>query len=217
MLRLSVLFSLDSFAGGFTVQTMIAVWLFLRFDLSIAETGVVFFWTGLLTAGSMLLSPVIAARVGLIRTMVFTHIPANIFLIVDGVDAERDVGDRLSVAEVAARDDGRAGPDVVRDGGGAARAPPGRGRTDERAAQPGVGGWSGTGRCDARSVDVRVAADRRRIVEDLLRPAAPTNVRIDPATRGAGAIARYGATERSLTQLPWKPNGTRWGSGTRAT
>ncbi len=58
VVRLSVLFSLDSFAGGFTVQTMIAVWLFLRFDLSIAETGVVFFWTGLLTAGSMLLSPV---------------------------------------------------------------------------------------------------------------------------------------------------------------
>ncbi len=81
VLRLSALFSLDSFAGGFTVQTMIAVWLFVRFDLSIAQTGVVFFWTGLLTAGSMLLSPVLARRVGLVRTMVFTHIPANIFLI----------------------------------------------------------------------------------------------------------------------------------------
>jgi MFS family permease len=81
VLRLAALFSLDSFAGGFTVQTMIAVWLFVRFDLSIGETGVVFFWTGLLTAGSMLLSPVLARRVGLVRTMVYTHIPANIFLI----------------------------------------------------------------------------------------------------------------------------------------
>jgi len=81
VLRLSALFSLDSFAGGFTVQTMIALWLFLRFDLSIAVTGVVFFWTGLLTAASMLLSPVVAARVGLIRTMVFTHLPANVFLV----------------------------------------------------------------------------------------------------------------------------------------
>jgi MFS family permease len=81
VLRLSALFSLDSFAGGFTVQTMIALWLFLRFDLSIAVTGVVFFWTGLLTAASMLLSPLVAARVGLIRTMVFTHLPANVFLI----------------------------------------------------------------------------------------------------------------------------------------
>ena len=81
VLRLSALFSLDSFAGGFTVQTMIALWLFLRFDLSIAVTGVVFFWTGLLTAASMLLSPVVAARVGLVRTMVFTHLPANVFLV----------------------------------------------------------------------------------------------------------------------------------------
>jgi predicted MFS family arabinose efflux permease len=81
VLRLSALFSLDSFAGGFTVQTMLALWLFLRFDLSIAVTGVVFFWTGLLTAGSMLMSPRVAARVGLVRTMVFTHIPANVFLV----------------------------------------------------------------------------------------------------------------------------------------
>jgi MFS family permease len=81
VLRLSALFSLDSFAGGFTVQTMLALWLFLRFDLSVAVTGVVFFWTGLLTAASMLLSPLVAARVGLIRTMVFTHIPANVFLV----------------------------------------------------------------------------------------------------------------------------------------
>ena len=80
VLRLAALFSLDSFAGGFTVQTMIALWLFLRFDLSIAVTGVVFFWTGLLTAASMLLSPLVAARVGLIRTMVFTHLPANALL-----------------------------------------------------------------------------------------------------------------------------------------
>ncbi|MGH9133561.1 MAG: MFS transporter, partial [Ilumatobacteraceae bacterium] len=81
VLRLAALFSLDSFAGGFTVQSMLALWLLLRFDLSIALTGVVFFWTGLLTAASMLLSPRLAARVGLVRTMVFTHIPANVFLI----------------------------------------------------------------------------------------------------------------------------------------
>jgi MFS family permease len=81
VLRLSALFSLDAFAGGFTVQTMLALWMFLRFDLSIAVTGLVFFWTGLLTAASMLLSPVVASRVGLVRTMVFTHIPANVFLV----------------------------------------------------------------------------------------------------------------------------------------
>ncbi len=81
VLRLAALFSLDSFAGGFTVQSMLALWLFLRFDLSVGLTGLVFFWTGLFTAGSMLVSPWLAARIGLVRTMVFTHIPANLFLI----------------------------------------------------------------------------------------------------------------------------------------
>ncbi len=81
VLRLAALFSLDSFASGFTVQAMLALWLSLRFDLSVAVTGVVFFWTSLFTAGSMLISPWLADRIGLIRTMVYTHIPANLLLI----------------------------------------------------------------------------------------------------------------------------------------
>ncbi len=81
VLRLAALFSLDSFASGFTVQAMLALWLSLRFDLSVAVSGVVFFWTSLFTAGSMLVSPWLADRIGLVRTMVFTHIPANMFLI----------------------------------------------------------------------------------------------------------------------------------------
>ena len=78
---LAALFSVDSFAGGFAVQSLLALWLFQRFDLSIATAGSIFFWTGLLTAFSHLLAPRIAARIGLINTMVFTHLPANIFLI----------------------------------------------------------------------------------------------------------------------------------------
>ncbi len=81
VLRLAALFSVDSFAGGFTVQAMLALWLSLRFDLSVALSGVVFFWTSLFTAGSMLVSPWLADRIGLIRTMVYTHIPANLLLI----------------------------------------------------------------------------------------------------------------------------------------
>ncbi|MEZ5374978.1 MAG: MFS transporter [Acidimicrobiales bacterium] len=80
VLRLAALFSLDSFASGFTVQAMLALWLSLRFDLSVAVSGVVFFWTSLFTAASMLVSPWLADRIGLVRTMVFTHIPANLFL-----------------------------------------------------------------------------------------------------------------------------------------
>jgi MFS family permease len=79
--RLAALFSLDSFAGGFTLQSVIALWLFLRFDLSVAVAGTIFFWAGLLSAGSQLLAPVLARRIGLVNTMVFTHLPANMFLI----------------------------------------------------------------------------------------------------------------------------------------
>lgn len=78
---LAALFSIDSFAGGFAVQSLLALWLFQRFDLSVAAAGSIFFWTGLLTAFSHLAAARVAARFGLINTMVFTHLPANVFLI----------------------------------------------------------------------------------------------------------------------------------------
>jgi MFS family permease len=81
VLRLSALFSLDAFGGGFVVQSILVLWLALRHDLSTATAGAVFFWSGLLTASSALLAPRIAGRIGLIRTMVFTHVPANVLLI----------------------------------------------------------------------------------------------------------------------------------------
>src|SRR4051812_31357265 len=80
VLQLAALFSLDSFGGGFVVQSLLALWLFRRFELSIEATGRVFFFTGLLAAGSQLVSSRLAARIGHIRTMVFTHLPANLCL-----------------------------------------------------------------------------------------------------------------------------------------
>ena len=80
--RLAALFSLDAFAGGFAVQSLLALWLFLRFDLSVEAAGTIFFWTGVLAAASFLAAPAIARRIGLINTMVFTHLPANVFCIV---------------------------------------------------------------------------------------------------------------------------------------
>jgi MFS family permease len=79
--RLAATFSLDSFGGGFVIQSMVALWLFRRFDLSVATAGAIFFWTGLLSGASALLAVRIARRIGLIRTMVFTHLPANGFLV----------------------------------------------------------------------------------------------------------------------------------------
>jgi MFS family permease len=81
VLRLAALFSLDSFGGGFVVQSLLALWLFERFDLSLQAAGTVFFAAGLLSAASQLLSATLARRIGLIRTMVFTHLPANGFLV----------------------------------------------------------------------------------------------------------------------------------------
>lgn len=79
--RLAALFSLDSFAGGFVVQSMLALWLFERFDLSITTTGTIFFFANLLAAASYLASSRLASRIGLVNTMVYTHLPANMFLI----------------------------------------------------------------------------------------------------------------------------------------
>ena len=79
--KLAALFSLDSFASGFAVQSMIALWLFQKFELSAGTTGTIFFFTGLLTSVSYLAAAPLARRIGLVRTMVFTHLPANGFLL----------------------------------------------------------------------------------------------------------------------------------------
>ncbi|HEY2736588.1 MAG TPA: MFS transporter [Polyangiales bacterium] len=81
VLRLALLFSLDSAGGGFVVQSLLALWLFQRFGLSIAQTGAVFFGTGVLAAFSQLLSSRVARRIGLIPTMVAAHLPANALLV----------------------------------------------------------------------------------------------------------------------------------------
>ncbi len=78
---LAALFSVDAFAGGLVVQSMVALWLFQRYGLSLAQAGAIFFWTGVLSAGSFLVAVRIANRIGLVNTMVFTHIPSSVCLI----------------------------------------------------------------------------------------------------------------------------------------
>jgi len=85
VLRLAALFSLDSFGGGFVVQSLLVLWLYRRFHLDERTTAGVFFVAGTLSAFSQILSPRVAARIGLIRTMVYTHLPANVFLILAGL------------------------------------------------------------------------------------------------------------------------------------
>ncbi len=79
--RLAALFSVDSFAGGLVLNSLLALWLFERFGMSLAAAGAFFFWTGLLAACSQLAAGPLARRIGMINTMVFTHIPSSLCLI----------------------------------------------------------------------------------------------------------------------------------------
>ena len=79
--KLAALFSLDSFAGGLAVQSLMALWLFERFDLSLSAASLFFFWSSVLGAFSFPVAAWLSRRIGLINTMVFTHIPSSIFLI----------------------------------------------------------------------------------------------------------------------------------------
>jgi MFS family permease len=80
VLKLSSLFALDAFAGGFVIQSLLAYWFHVRFGADTATLGTIFFGANILAAVSALLAVRIAARIGLINTMVFTHIPSNILL-----------------------------------------------------------------------------------------------------------------------------------------
>jgi MFS family permease len=81
VLKLSSLFALDSFAGGFVVQSFAAYWFYLRFGVEPATLGSIFFWANVFAGISALLASRLAGRIGLVRTMVFTHLPSNVLLI----------------------------------------------------------------------------------------------------------------------------------------
>ncbi|MGZ4809229.1 MAG: MFS transporter [Thermoanaerobaculia bacterium] len=81
VLRLSALFALDSFAGGLVVQSIVSYWFYVKFGLSPSFLGSIFFGANLLAGVSALLATRIANRIGLINTMVFTHLPSNVLLI----------------------------------------------------------------------------------------------------------------------------------------
>ncbi|MTW04797.1 MFS transporter [Duganella ginsengisoli] len=78
---LAALFSLDAFGGGLLVQSLLALWLFQQFQLSVAAAGTIFACCGLLAALSYLAAVRLADRFGLINTMVFTHLPSSLLLI----------------------------------------------------------------------------------------------------------------------------------------
>ena len=158
------LFSLDSFGGGFVVTALLVLWLQRRFDLSVAVSGAIFFWAGVLLGvlGTRRRAHRAPHRAGAHDGV---HAPAGQRSAhPHRVHAERAARRGLPAGSFGAVADGRAGAHVVRDGGRHAGGASGRGQRDERAAQPrrrrcrrSLAGWM-LGR-----IDVRLAAgDRRR-------------------------------------------------------
>jgi MFS family permease len=98
---LAALFSIDSFAGGFAVQSLLALWLFERFGLSLAQAALFFFWSGVLAAFSFPVAAWLAARIGLINTMVWTHIPSSLCLIAAALSPRLDLALALLLLRAA--------------------------------------------------------------------------------------------------------------------
>ena len=99
--KLAALFSLDAFAGGFVVQSLLALWLFKRFDMSLSAASVFFFWTSTLSAFSYPVAAWLSKRFGLVNTMVFTHIPSSIFLITAAFSPNLDLALALLLVRAA--------------------------------------------------------------------------------------------------------------------
>jgi sugar phosphate permease len=81
VMKLSALFALDSFGGGFVIQSFAAYWFYLRFGVNPETLGAIFFWANIFAGISALLASRLASRFGLINTMVATHLPSNVLLI----------------------------------------------------------------------------------------------------------------------------------------
>ena len=99
--KLAALFSIDAFAGGFAVQSLVALWLFNKFGLSLSAAGLFFFWSGVFAAFSFPVAAWLSRRIGLVNTMVFTHIPSSLCLILAAVAPSLDVALALLLVRAA--------------------------------------------------------------------------------------------------------------------
>jgi MFS family permease len=99
--KMAALFSIDAFAGGFAVQSLIALWLFSKFGLSLSIAGLFFFWSGVLAAFSFPVAAWLSRRIGLVNTMVYTHIPSSVCLILAAVAPTLELALALLLARSA--------------------------------------------------------------------------------------------------------------------
>ena len=99
--KLAALFSVDAFAGGFAVQSLVALWLFNKFGLSLSQAGLFFFWAGVLSAFSFPVAAWLSTRIGLVNTMVFTHIPSSLCLILAAIAPNIEIALALLLVRAA--------------------------------------------------------------------------------------------------------------------
>jgi MFS family permease len=196
---LAALFSLDAFAGGLIVQSLLALWLLERFALSVAAAGVIFFWTGVLSAFSYLVAVRIANRIGLVYTMVFTHLPSSVLLILVPFAPNLATCIGLLLLRSALSQMGRSDTKRLRDVRGATRRARGSRQRDIRATQPRVGDRTAVRRLPVDAVGFRLATRRRGRAEDRLRPAAAHVLPHVTRTASAAADAAASGSRRRVT------------------
>ena len=164
--KLAALFSIDSFAGGLILDSMLVLWLYDRFQLSTALAGTIFFWTGVLSSISYLVAVRIARRIGLVNTMVVHASPVEPLSHPRPVHADAGLGDRAAPCAQRAFADGRSDAHVVRDGdraaGGTARGSKHHLRAAKLRSRP----RTRAGGILAKRIGIRVAARCRRHAED---------------------------------------------------
>jgi MFS family permease len=98
---LAALFGMDSFGTGFLVQSLLALWLYQRFQVSVTTAAAILFWSSICSAVSYLIAVPIAERIGLVNTMVFTHLPSNLFLVLLPFAPSLDIAIALLLARSA--------------------------------------------------------------------------------------------------------------------
>ena len=214
VVRLSGLFALDAFAGGLVVQAMIAYWFHVKFGIDAGVIGSIFFGANMLAGISALLAVRLANRIGLINTMVFTHIPSNLLLILVPAHADASIGDHRVAIAIQHLADGRADAPIVYDGGRIARRTFRRFGCHQYRPVPGRGDFPFADRAPFRRSGVAECAllPGRRVENRLRRPAL-SGFSYDEAARRevmpAIAIrspAFQGRTGFTSTCRRWIPN-----------
>ena len=196
--KLAALFSLDAFAGGFVVQSLLALWLFEHFGLSLSAASLFFFWTSVLSALSFPLAGWLARHFGLVNTMVFTHIPSSLCLIAAAFAPNLAVVLGLLLVRSALVANGRAHPHLLRHGGGDAGRAGSGGERHRGAAQPCLVAEPGLRRRAVRFGVPGPAAAAVRWPEDRLRRGAAVHLPPRQTARGKPLTMRRDAGGRRM-------------------